>query len=480
MNALEIHLDREQFLRALQALLDLGLLSPVETHEGEQRFIVHRWTAQAITKLSTEDVRRGAHRRAARYRRYRVDQLAEESPPDLLQDSLEQFLEARFHHHRAGDLDGEIAALADGCGILTRWGDYGRLKQLYRETLERVPTGSQEHIGMQQELGNVAFSQGSFDEALDGYRKALRGAQERGDRPALADARHQIGMVHQSRGFYDEAVTWYKQALEIYKGLEDWSSVGGSYHQLGNVAYLRQQLEDALSWYEQALAIFERLEQEDRISDTYHQLGMVAYDRGNHDEAETWFRRSVEIDEDMEEQVGRAASYHHLGLLAEERDSYTEALRFYRASLEIDEEAGNAIGIAASYHQLANLAQRRGDYSKALEWHERSLELSRQAGHRSGMADSYSQLGCLATEQGAPEEGVPLNLKGLLLRLEMGAPAIFDLHWLGRQRELLGRERFHAVLVEELDEPDRRAVKELLDVHGSTDRPSRSNRTAEP
>jgi hypothetical protein len=40
-----------------------------------------------------------------------------------------------------------------------------------------------------------------------------------------------------------------------------------------------------------------------------------------------------------------------------------------------------------------------------------------------------------------------------------------DLHWLARQREAVGEERFGEILGEHLDEENRRAVLEMLEQH---------------
>jgi tetratricopeptide (TPR) repeat protein len=103
--------------------------------------------------------------------------------------------------------------------------------------------------------------------------------------------------------------------------------------------------------------------------------------------------------------------------------------------------------MASSYHQLGIVAQKRGDYDDALKWYRRSLEIKEELGNRAGMATSTSQIGVLLTERGDPESAVPLNLTSIAIRLEIGAPEVrIDLHWLRRQRELLGPDRFAEIV----------------------------------
>jgi hypothetical protein len=67
------------------------------------------------------------------------------------------------------------------------------------------------------------------------------------------------------------------------------------------------------------------------------------------------------------------------------------------------------------------------------------------------MASTISQMGVLYTQKGRAAEAIPLNLRSLLLRLEIKSPqAAIDLHWLSRQRSILGTEAFRALLAEHL------------------------------
>ncbi len=88
------------------------------------------------------------------------------------------------------------------------------------------------------------------------------------------------------------------------------------------------------------------------------------------------------------------------------------------------------------------------------------------------MARAISQLGVLATERGAPEDAVPLNLRSLALRLEIGTPTDINLHWLGRQRQLLGASRFAEFLARHLDEESVANVLSMRDRQPSPADPS--------
>ena len=134
------------------------------------------------------------------------------------------------------------------------------------------------------------------------------------------------------------------------------------------------------------------------------------------------------------------------------------------AALAIAEELGNRSGMAGSYHQLGRVAQQRGSYEEALDWYRKSLAIKEELGDRAGMASSISQIGVLFTKAGRAEEAVPWNLRSLGIRLQIQVPEIrLNLHWLGRQREALGEERFREILREHLDEKSAGNVLRMLE-----------------
>jgi tetratricopeptide (TPR) repeat protein len=237
-------------------------------------------------------------------------------------------------------------------------------------------------------------------------------------------------------------------------------------HQLGIVTYWRGDYEQALDWYRQSLTISEELGNRASMATSYHQLGMIAHERGDYEQALGWYRKSLTIKEELGNRDGMANSYHQLGVLAEQRGDYEQALDWYRQSLALEEERGDRAGMAYSFGQLGLLAQRQGDLEQAFVWTRQALEVVEELGDQPGIARAHSQLGVLLTESGRPDAAVPFTLTGLLLRATRGYPgADYDIHWLSRQRELLGDGRFSSILREQVDEETAGSILQLLS-HG--------------
>ncbi len=164
--------------------------------------------------------------------------------------------------------------------------------------------------------------------------------------------------------------------------------------------------------------------------------------------------------------AGIARSYHQMGNVSYFRGAYDDAMVLYHNSLKIEEEIGNRSGMATSYHQMGMVSQARGAYDDAMALYRKSLEIDAELGNRAGIANSLSQIGALLTENENAGEGVPFQLKSLAIHMELKVPEIsVDLHWIARQRILLGEEELRRIVEGEVGEEQAEGVFQLLQQH---------------
>ena len=308
---LRIPLGLEQ---AKAVLLDLGLLAPFGGSK-EPSYLVHRWTAQALANQGPAEQLANAHHRAARYWRWRVRYW-----PQSQEDDLEQLLEARYHHHAAGELDEALAVTDWACKRLHTWGAYSWAGRLCRETLAWIPDHSHAAAVFTHTLGILAQDQGDYQEARRQYQRALEIDEALGNQAGMASSYHQLGMLAQHQGDYQEARRQYQRALEINEAL-------------GNQA---------------------------GMASSYHQLGMLAHRQGDYQEARRQYQRALEINEALGNQAGMASSYGQLGILLTEIGKVEEAVGYTLASLRFYLHVG-APEASASLYWLARQQEQLGE-----------------------------------------------------------------------------------------------------------------------
>ena len=402
---------------AVAAARAAGLLIPVASKDAPPLHFVHRWTAGALAQLHP-DTTTEAHIRAAAFWRWRIDTL-----PQSREEDIEQLLEARYHHHAAGQTNQAIQATEEAVLQLQTWGQYGRAADLCRQTLTWLQPHAQKAGAFQGTLGNLAYLRGDYDTAETSYGQALEVLEHLGDQTGMATSYHQLGMLAQDRGDHDTAEQRYHQSLTINERLGDQTGMATTYHQLGNLAHERGDHDTAEQRYHQALTINEQLGDQTGMATTYHQLGMLAYDRGDHDTAEQRYHQSLTINEQLGDQARMATSYHQLGILAQNRGDYDTAEQRYHQALAIFERLGDQAGMANTYGQLGNLAHERGDHDAAEQRYHQALAIFERLGNQARMATAYHQLGILAQNRGDYDTAEQRYHQSLTIKERLGNQA---------------------------------------------------------
>jgi len=199
------------FAAARATLEALSLLAPFQLTDDEPlRYTVHRWTAGALARRFPE-AQTEAHRRAARYWDWRFDTL-----PQSEEQDVEDFLEARFHYHAAGEIESAVEVTEFACSQLETWGAWSRVARLYRETLNWVPDRSPKAAMCFHQLGILAQNRGDLDEALAQYRRSLAIKEALGNRAGMAGSCCGIGAIFTETGKPEDGLDLNLRSLAIY------------------------------------------------------------------------------------------------------------------------------------------------------------------------------------------------------------------------------------------------------------------------
>ncbi|MEO1086334.1 MAG: tetratricopeptide repeat protein, partial [Acidobacteriota bacterium] len=288
--------EPQAFESALQALERSGLVTSVGDDEAKQ-FAVHRWTANALARLASPEERKEAHRRAALYWRWRVFTISHD---------LGDLLEARHHHHRAGELDHALDSTWAACARLEPRGAYGFAAQLLKEALSWVPEGSPEAARCVGQLGNLAYFRGDYEEASRLHMQSLVIFRAHDDRPGLAIGYHQLGMIELSRGRKDLALSWFRKSLKTEESLNNRTGIATSFFYLGWIEQLNARLDDAWAWYQKSLAIQEELGDRAGAADVYRAIGTLEQVRGSYDQAASWLEPALKTFNELGQSAGIA------------------------------------------------------------------------------------------------------------------------------------------------------------------------------
>ncbi|MBS9771827.1 MAG: tetratricopeptide repeat protein, partial [Trichodesmium erythraeum GBRTRLIN201] len=181
--------------------------------------------------------------------------------PQRVNDNLEVvkgYLEAFYHLCEVGDWERakqiyfiKVPPVNEELRTqLMRWGCYKECIQLYSRLLGKL---DQYWDGIcLTDLGNVYYSQGEYDKAMEYYQQHLQIARGIGDRSGEGRALGNLGVVYNSQGEYDKAMEYYQQSLQIAREIGDRSGEGGALGNLGNVYNSQGEYDKAMEYYQQS------------------------------------------------------------------------------------------------------------------------------------------------------------------------------------------------------------------------------------
>jgi tetratricopeptide (TPR) repeat protein len=435
--------ERAGLGRAIEALLDMSLLSPVPDSPAEDpEYLVHRWTARGLQSLvqagtvglvEPTDLTE-AHRRAAAYYGWRAD---------LWPDAVADLLEARHHHQEAGEHQPAAAMSVRAAAILFRWGAFNHLRRLCKETLAEVGSIGVESCELLYWQSRAAQAQGDLDSADRLCREALAQAGQLGDTRWIAMCHERLATITAERSEYDTAWRFYRTAIDLARELQDMVIEARCYQGFGAVALDKGDDDEAERYSLGALNICSpgQLLRQQMIVEGHRQLAGLARARGDTrtaahlaqigsggtddleqvagqsqlqigkvclrrddlEGAEAAFEKARWIAEQSRDLVMRKDCYLQLGLIFQRRGALAQARDSYQRYINLADDMGDRPGTVSCYHQMGELTEAHGDWPGAMVWHERALKLAEELGQPRLLAKAHRRLAQTNMGRGDPQ-----------------------------------------------------------------------------
>jgi tetratricopeptide (TPR) repeat protein len=403
-------------------LLDLSLLSPAQTADGE-RFIVHRWTAESLSALADPGLLRAAHARAAEYHRWRAGLYSTEGEGDLR--------EAYFHFGAVGDTDAQAATAAELCIRLHARGAYHEEQSLCDEMLGRLAADNPQVALFLHTKAAVAMLRGEYPAAVTLQRRCLDRAEAASDPVAAATSCQQLGVAAQLGGDPAEAEERYRDAMRrcFEVGLDTsvlaQAVVAACYQQLGGLALERGDLDEARRWSEGALDIVTELGEESVLSATDDELARLALAFGDAALADEHALGSHELRATQPDVLRLAAAASlQLGAVHVLNDRPDVADHLLERAVELARRLDDLPLLARCLRLSGDVLFELGRLDEANDTYEAQLNLLRELDDQAGLIVVYQQLGRIAAARDDRAESEHLLGIALTLAEQAGNPRL--------------------------------------------------------
>ena len=439
------------------------MLAPVqETAAEPPRWIVHRWTAAALGKLTSPETINDAHLRAAEYWLWVLGR-----PKTIPHDSdngSEIIARLEAAHHLFSACRPEDAAwITDlACSQLDARGAFGWVIQICREASSRAQdTGLAEAIVLSR-LGVSAARLAGYREAGQCLTSALAIRQELHIREGLASNLANLGTLLQLHGNYIAALDQYQQALTSFDTTDDSSALATINYNLGNLARRWGDLTSSERFYARGLAVSEdrsrdawfrdcTLEDLEALSPDLIELGsndeptrlpaidfifldrkfpvpvdinrnLILRHRGEYPAAEQHRVDSTSRHDLLVGLISVASGHCNLGVVAQARGDHRTAQEHYSRARVIYEDLQDQGRLPIVIHNQATLAQAKGEWDLAQALYQEAMQIFTEINDLAGFSTGYHNMGSLAHCEGDHEMADNLYLEADRYYEELGDP----------------------------------------------------------
>lgn len=146
-------------------------------------------------------------------------------------------------------------------------------------------------------IGEIYYSQGKYDQALKLYQKALAIYKESSDKVGQGITLSNMGRVYDAQGQLAQALQFNQQALAIYKEVGDRTGEGVVLSNIGHVYAQQNQVNEAQKFYQQALAIHQEVGDKASEGTTLQELGSLLEKQQQPELAIVFYKQSVNATE---------------------------------------------------------------------------------------------------------------------------------------------------------------------------------------
>jgi tetratricopeptide (TPR) repeat protein len=228
-------------------------------------------------------------------------------------------------------------------------------------------------------LGRCAYLTDNYPKALGCYLKALKIAEETGNRIDIAGAYQRIGELYTLEGNEDKGLDYTNKALAMYQELNDTKNMAVQHHQLAVIYQLKGKYELQEKHYFEAIRLSTSIHDDRGLGVLYEETGNFYIDRQNYQKALEYHKKSLEISRKLGDDKGVADSYSDLGNIYLAENKFKEALENNLMALNLYVKCADPSTIAQSNMIVGQIYMDLDQPVKALEHHLSALQIAGQS-----------------------------------------------------------------------------------------------------
>ena len=306
---------------------------------------------------------------------------------------------------------------------LEKTGEYDASLEQLEKAMELIGDDINiEHGRIKVAEGYANYRVGNLDQALSFFLEGL-GIFEKleGNFMDLATGLRAVGNLKFSKGEIDGALEYYGKSLEVSLRIDDHKGTATTLANMGVMNHIKGDLDGAFEHYNKALIIREKIGNKGGIADSLNNIGLFWSDRGEMKKALNCHERCLAIEEKIGNKSGIADSLNNLGTVHENLGDLDETLECHERSMKIREDIGDRTGIAMSFNNIGSVHKEKNEAEKALEYYSKGLEICLETGAKLPTFYAYGGLSEVYLLLDNEEKAQESIMKAMDIAVEMSA-----------------------------------------------------------
>lgn len=202
-----------------------------------------------------------------------------------------------------------------------------------------------------------------------------------------------LGVLYSKISSYKKSIDYGEKALRIAQEIGNKQDESACLGNIGLAYFLRGDALKAIEYYEKALKIAQEIKYIKGESRWLGGLGSAYFFSGDPRKAIEYYKEALKIAQKIGDKQGEGVWLGNLGIAVQKVGDMKKAINYYEKGLKIAHELEDKPNEGVWLANLGNVLGDLGDTKKAIDYYKKSLKIFREIGERKYEGNSLNNLG---------------------------------------------------------------------------------------
>lgn len=257
----------------------------------------------------------------------------------------------------------------------------------------RDPTSERRELDAYARLGNISYTIGDWDDALEYYGRVKLLGQKLNDRNKLAEAQRNIGHIYKRQSRWEDAIKAFEAGIKTLEGTDNAAGISDAYRGMGYVHWRMGDYAKAKESFEVAMRFAEQSGDKVMTGLVHIEWGLVYSDLGELEKAIGHYMQSIGILEEAKEYQQLSRAYNNLGDIYLQRGDYDSAIKHFELCRAAAEKMNHLTMIGWSLFNTAEAMSMSGRPDEAIPRCKQAIEILDKLHDNVGVSAAHRNLG---------------------------------------------------------------------------------------